>query len=176
MGRPKALVEFDGEPMAARVARTLAGVVERLVLVGDGPVPPLDIPHERIADVPGILGPLAGMLAAMRRCTRARWIFAACDQPLVRREALDWLLAQAGPGAPAVLPLLSNGRLQPLLALYEPAALPELERLALRRSAGPEALRRVRGVRTPTPPRHLEPCWHNVNTPEDLARLEPRRP
>lgn len=127
---------------------------------------------ERIADAAGICGPLAGVLAALRTTPRNAWLIAAVDLPRLRGAALDWLLAQRAPGVIAVLPSLAPGRVEPLLAVYEPAALEILELLALDPTRGLRPLATQPGVLTPTPPPDLRGCWRNINTPGEYARLE----
>ena len=101
----------------------------------------------------------------------ASWLIAACDLPLVSAEAVGWLVAQRRADAWAVLPSLSPGTVEPLLALYEPEALALLEDLARTEKPAPSALAGSRHVVFPTPPRALAPAWRNVNTGEDLDAL-----
>jgi molybdopterin-guanine dinucleotide biosynthesis protein A len=64
-----------------------------------------------------------------------------------------------------------NGFVEPLLALYEPAVLDVIERAA---TVGIHALHRLAAdprVVTVEPPRSLERCWFNANTPQELRSL-----
>lgn len=172
MGRPKAELTLAGEPFASRIVRVLRERVSQVVLLGDGPAPPIEPPVERMADAADLAGPLRGMLAAMRAAPDAAWIFAGCDQPLVSPAAVDWLLAQRVAGAVAVLPRVTTEHVEPLLALYEPPAAALLERFAAEGQWSPQALADAPGVSSPLIPAELRDCWLNVNTPEDLARAE----
>ena len=173
MGENKSLLRLEGTTFAQRVITAVRGLAERVVLLGDGPVPPLPPEVVRLPDVPGISGPLAGMLAAMRWAPDRCWLFAACDLPLLRAEALEWLVDQRQPGHWVVLPKLTPERVEPLLAVYEPEALRLLEKLVGRGCLSPSRLAGERNVFTPTPPESLCDCWTNVNTPEQYRRLEP---
>ena len=95
----------------------------------------------------------------------------ACDLPLLRADALDWLLAQRGSGRCVVMPKVAPGRVEPLLAVYEPEALELLENLVERGRRSPRHLADAPAVYSPTPPDPLRVCWTNVNTPEELRRL-----
>lgn len=164
MGRPKETLVVGGVPLLDRVSTTLAVAGPVTLLGGHGPA---DLP--RLPDAPGVRGPLAGILAALRS-TPVCWTIAACDLPRLREEAVSWLLAQRRPGCWAVLPRV-EGEVQPLLAVFEAQALPLLEALA---ADGPPAPSRLAGqphVATPEPPAELAECWHGVNTPEELAAL-----
>ncbi|HXT50045.1 MAG TPA: NTP transferase domain-containing protein, partial [Thermoanaerobaculia bacterium] len=169
----------------ARTARALAAVGP-LALLGDPGLPPGiddDTAHSssaslagdaltaavRLADAPGVRGPLAGILAA-RRWDPVTWLIASCDLPRLRAEAVEWLLAQRRPGCWAVLPR-AGGVVQPLLAIYEPQALPLLETLAVEGAPGPSRLEGHAHVATPEPPPEIADCWRGVNTPEELAAL-----
>lgn len=172
MGQPKSLLALDdGEAFLARIVAVLQPRVQRVVLLGNGPVPSGWSSIERLPDAAGLAGPLAGMLAAMRWDRRACWLFAACDLPRLRAEAVDWLLSQRRPDRWAVLPQVTPNQVEPLLALYEPPALELLENLVARGVRSPSSLAGDPAVATPMPPAPLRVCWSNVNTPEDLRRL-----
>lgn len=64
MGRPKALIEVGGISLAERAAAALAPHVERVVLLGGGPVPAALAGLERLADAPLAPHPPGGRAAA----------------------------------------------------------------------------------------------------------------
>ena len=171
MGQTKSLLRFKGTTFTEQIITAVRARAERVVLLGDGPVPNMSAEIIRLPDVPGMAGPLAGMLAAMRWARQVCWIFIACDLPLLRSEALDWLLDQRHPGRWAVLPKVTETGVEPLLAVYEPEALELLEKLVTRGRHSPHRLADEPMVYSPTPPADLCPCWINVNTPEDLRHL-----
>ncbi len=171
MGTPKQFLELRGRPLVAAVAEALAARLPGVTLLGAGPVPPALAALRRLADPPGLAGPLAGMLVAMRSAPASAWLFAACDMPAVTPAAVSWLLGQRRPGRWAVIPRLAHGP-EPLLAVYEPQACPLLEDLAARGRAAPRRLVDHPMVATPEPPAALLPCFRNVNSAADLAGLE----
>ena len=175
MGQSKSLLRFKGITFAEQIITAARARAEHVVLLGEGPVPNVSAEITRLPDVPGLAGPLAGMLAAMRWARQVCWIFIACDLPLLRSEALDWLIEQRQPGRWAVLPKVADTGVEPLLAVYEPEALELLEKLVARGRHSPHRLADEQMVYTPTPPADLCPCWMNVNTPEDLNRLRNER-
>ncbi|HSM52334.1 MAG TPA: molybdenum cofactor guanylyltransferase, partial [Thermoanaerobaculia bacterium] len=126
MGTPKQLLEIGGRALGEIVATALAPHVETLCLLGDGEVPPELAGLPRLADLPGIGGPLAGMLAALRARPGDGWLVAACDQPGLTPEAVAWLVARRGEGELAVLPRRAPGRVEPFPGIDEAAAEPEL--------------------------------------------------
>ena len=145
--------------------------VERVVLLGEGETAEVSPQIARLPDAPGLAGPLAGILAGLRWQRQACWIVVACDLPLVRVAALDWLLAQRRPERWAVLPRVGPERIEPLLAIYEPESLTLLEQIVERGHRSPRHLEGHPAVYSPTPPVDLRDCWTNVNTPEEYRRL-----
>lgn len=177
MGRAKALLPGPGDVALASLAATaLSSSVDDLWLLGAGPVPPDLAALPRLDDAADAAGPLAALLAALRHRRSATWVTCPCDLPHVRADAVRWLLAQRRPGRAAVLPRVSGGPPEPLLAVYEPAALPLLEELAARGAAGPHRLAGLAGVAVVPVPASLAPCWRDADTPRQLAREVERGP
>ncbi len=112
-------------------------------------------------------GPMAGVLAALRRVPEAAWLVLACDLPFVTRDAIQALLDGRDAARDATAFMATDGLFEPLFALYEPSMRRHLE---ARRAAGDCSLRQVladRDVRLlcPADDRVLT----NINTPADLA-------
>ena len=171
MGRPKSLLALAGETFVERVIAAMRSRVEQLVLLGDGPMPPAGEGLTRLPDVPGVAGPLAGILAAMHSEPHAGWLIVACDLPKLRPEALDWLLSERSADHWAVLPMVQPGRAEPLLAVYEPEARILIERRVRLGVMAPSDLAGEPRVHSPTPPAALCECWANINTPQQYRRL-----
>ena len=198
MGRDKAALTVDGETLAGRAARRLLGVCPRVAIAdgGRGLVPGLP----SLPDAPAA-GPAAGILGAARAWPGHPLLVLACDLPrvseallreLVRRppvaegreagdapDALDADNAAADPDW--VVPRWERG-LEPLCALYRPAALAALAAAVERGVAAPHRLAEAPGLRV----RFLEgeplrrcgqpaDLFLNLNTARDLEhwlRLE----
>ena len=174
MGCPKSLLEFGRLSLLEKIAAAADEVASEVVLVGDGPVPAVLAGKKRLPDVPGIAGPLAGILAAFRWRPGAAWIVLSCDLPFVSGDALRWLLEQRRPDCLGVLPCLDSPETpEPLLAVYAPSARTAIEEAARR---GERSIRRIlsrEAVLTPKVPKHLRRAWTNVNTPQEWkAALE----
>lgn len=176
MGRDKATIEVDGEPLVLRLARRLETVAGRVVIAsGDGRRLG-DLPWEQVADVDAGAGPLAGIVAGLE----------AADTPLVAVVAVD--LPHADPrvherlaglwhGEAAVLPLVHD-RVQPLHGVYATAAAVSLRRELAAGRRGVTHTLSVLGARVAGPAvwADLDPAGRfarNLNRPEDLAELGP---
>jgi len=170
MGRLKQFVEVGEVTMIEHVVRALCGEVEEVVLLGSGPIPAALEGLSRVADADSCQGPMAGILGALRTRPGACWVVAPCDLPLLRPEAVRWLVATRKPGTWVVLPSI-DGFVEPLFAVFEPEARALLEEAG---AAGEYALHRLASrsrVTTEEPPAALRRCWLNANTPHELASL-----
>ena len=171
MGRPKPLLTLRGKSLLEHVVEALRTATNQVVLLGGGPVPEALSGLPRLPDPPGLDGPLAGLLAAMRWHPGACWLLAACDQPRITPQAVGWLLDQRRLGRWAVLPRLSAERIEPLPGVYEPQARLRLEAHARRGVFSLQALTGdARFAHPPVPP-ELCRSWQNINTPADYQAL-----
>jgi len=168
MGRPKQFLRRDGVTLVEIAVAAVGGLVDRVVLAGGGAVPEVLDGLERVADASGAQGPLGGILAAMRWAPESAWIVAACDMPRVRQEAVAWLVSERSPEFWAVLPQMDVGRVDPLLAVYEPWMREVLERRAADGRFGMQGLAESDRVWCPSPPENLRDAWMNVNTLEEF--------
>lgn len=115
MGQDKALLEIEGETLLARAARRLGEVCEEVLIADAGRL-------GGIPDGPG-RGPVAGLLGAARAKPGRSLLVLAVDLPFVPVSLLEEL---ARSEAALVIPHWSGG-VEPLCALYGPAALAALE-------------------------------------------------
>ena len=169
MGQSKHLLTLYGRTWLSRIVTAARQVSNAVVLLGSGRVPRSCSSLLRLPDAPGIAGPLAGMCAALRWCPDARWIFLACDSPLVTGEALHWLMDQARPGTWAVQPRLSaNNAPDPFPGWYDFRAATTLES-----ARGPSWLARHPRTATPVLPVQFHSAWRSCNTPAQAARCLP---
>lgn len=173
MGRPKQTVEHRGRSFLRLALDALAGPpLARVVLLGRGPLPADCAAETALPDAPALSGPLAGMVSAVRWAPDSAWLFTPCDLPLLRPEAVRWLLDQRRPGAWAVAPRVRDEGPEPLLALYEPPLFPRFEEIAANATnPAPRLLLSHPRVSSPGVPPHLRPCWQSVDTPEAVTDL-----
>ena len=186
MGRPKALLEIDGETLAERVFRVLTSTGCNKtstrcepVLLGSGPLPEYLAGRITLPDPPGLAGsltaslagPMAGLLAAARWAPGSTWIICAVDMPGITPEALEWLMSMRRPGVWAVLPQLPGSRgVEPLFACYEPMIFPYIESLALKGNLALNKVAEHPKAITPQVPARLVPAFININTPQEWQR------
>lgn len=136
-GRDKALVEFDGEPLIARLCRILqAANAENVRVIGDTE----KYAHLGVECLPDRWpgeGPLGGIITALRATEAVgspsdqnQWCFIiGCDMPFLTIEWLQYLASRAiASKAEVVVPESTYG-LEPLCACWRVSAAPALTRL-----------------------------------------------
>jgi molybdopterin-guanine dinucleotide biosynthesis protein A len=159
MGGRKAERFLAGRPLASYAAAALAEVCGSVALVGRGPrLPGVELWDDEPAEP---RHPRTGIAHALRRAG-APVLVCAADMPFVTPAALR-ALATADGDAVAV----AGGVLQPVLALYTPAAL-----ATLREAEPNEPLTRT--VERLDPIRIEVPAGQarSIDTPEELAAAE----
>jgi glutamate dehydrogenase (NADP+)/cyclic pyranopterin phosphate synthase/molybdopterin-guanine dinucleotide biosynthesis protein A len=170
MGRPKQTLEHGAKTLSEIAVDAVRAEVSQVVIAGSAAVPDSLRDVKKLPDPPGISGPLAGILAAMRWSPDSAWVVAACDMPRVSDKAISWLLAQRRPGRWAVLPRSRAGQVEALLAVYEPMARPLLEAQVAAGRWGPRHLAENGRVSCPQVPPELEAAWMDVNTQAELRK------
>lgn len=169
-GRPKHLVVSEGATWLERTVMRLQEVTQQTVIAGGGRVPGSLAACVRLPDAPGVQGPLAGILAAMRWAPHASWLVASCDLPRLSADALRWLLSTRAPGVWATFPRLPHEvHPEPLLAHYDFRAHHLLEELVAQGDFCPARITANPHIVAPCPPSHLTLAWRNINTEADLS-------
>lgn len=180
MGSDKSRLVFGQQTSVERIAAALQPLVRTVRLVGSRGLDPTGL--ENVPDTHERWGALGGIQAALAACGSEWALIAACDLPLVSSElfARLWSVAQQTRAAAfdAVVPIQSDGRPQPLSALYrrEPC-LEAVEALILAGEHKPRVL--LAGVRTRwvnfaelSDLPGAEDLFLNVNTPSDHERAK----
>jgi molybdopterin-guanine dinucleotide biosynthesis protein A len=165
IGGGKATRVLAGRPLASHPADALRAVCERVAIVAK--------PGTELPDLTGVehwddepaepRHPLTGIVHALERAGEPVLVCAA-DMPFVTAEALRTLMSAGGDTATVAV---AGGVLQPVLAVYAPAALATL------RAAEPDApltrtVEALDPVRVALPP----PLVRSLDTPEELAAAE----
>jgi len=134
MGRPKALLLFDGEPLIAHVVRKLGNIFPEIIVVAapDQELPPLPVKLAR--DDVAYQGPVSGIYHGLKASTREICFVTSCDAPFLNLALVSHLLSQIS-DFDVVVPFWQE-RFQPLHAVYRSSVAPllkdQLERGELR--------------------------------------------
>ncbi len=177
MGIDKAHLRLGERTLVERVAAALSAIVVRVAVVSAKPdAGAWGLPVMR--DVHHGLGAMGGLHAALSAGQTAWVAVVSCDLPFVTGELFARLTTYAGQSCDAVVPMQTDGRMQPLCALYRRAAcLKVVEDLIQSGELRPRVL--VRRVRTRvvtadelSDVRGATRFFINLNTPEDYSRAQ----
>lgn len=168
-GIAKGLAPLHGRPLLAHVIDRLAPQVARIALNANrADYAAFDLPL--VADViPGFAGPLAGLHAGLLACPTPWLVTAPCDAPLLPDDLVP-RLAQAASGQRRLFVAASPRGIEPGFMLAHVELAPSLgEWLA----GGGRKVRDWLAAAGAGEVRFADAAaFANVNTPEELARLE----
>jgi molybdopterin-guanine dinucleotide biosynthesis protein A len=170
MQRDKAALLYRGVSQLER-AHELAGrhVDEVYVSVRAGQAQdPARARHQLIVDAIEGEGPIVGIRSAFAAHPESAWLVMACDLPFLSDAALEQLMRERDPAALATaFRSAHDGLPEPLCAIWEPAAAPELARHQAQGGRCPRKflIRQGAHLLEPLDPRALD----NINTPEEYA-------
>jgi molybdopterin-guanine dinucleotide biosynthesis protein A len=126
LARDKGGLPVAGTPIVARVVEAAVLAAERVVVVGDAPLPAgIDLPV--VPDEVPRAGPLHGLLLGLRALGTPLALLLAWDMPFVTSELLRYLTQTLG-DCEAAVPLV-EGRPQPLCAAYAQSCASQIEGL-----------------------------------------------
>ncbi|TDF91865.1 molybdenum cofactor guanylyltransferase [Paenibacillus piri] len=187
-GRPKALLDLNGERFIDRQLTEMSLVCSEIIIAANeaslfNELPMTSANVRVIPDLQPGKGPLAGLQAAIAAASYDELWVVACDMPCLSAAAAETLLNlrrrhEADGSGDAAVPLL-YGKTQPLHAVYHRRCGRIIgELLAASRHRMMDLLDRLDyaavGESTFTE-RGVAPVFaENVNTPEDLERLRQR--
>ena len=179
MGRPKALLPFDGTPLIAHVVETLRAHFPEVVVVAapDQDLPSL--PVTLVRDEVAFQGPVSGIHAGLKAAGGEVGFVTSCDAVFLNPDVIRLVLARIADHEVAVPHW--QGRFQPLHAAYRRTVLPYLEDQLQRGELRPVQLfdkvptRRIDEDEI----RAVDPegwTFFNMNTPEDYEQALARWP
>ena len=170
MGRPKHLIEDKSKTTwLERTTDILCPLVDGLVVSGAGVLPEQLKDIVRLADVPGVVGPLTGILAASRWQPMVTWVLVACDMPHIEPKAIHWLISGRHAGCWGRVPRLAeNTYCEPLFAWYDFRAAQLFEEQLLEGNLRIGNAASHSKIDNPVIPESLRSGWQNINTPEQL--------
>jgi molybdopterin-guanine dinucleotide biosynthesis protein A len=184
MGRPKAETVLGGRSMLARVIERLQPQVAGVAInLNADPALASAADLEILPDtVPGFVGPLAGVLAAMRHAARrspeaSHVLTVPVDTPFFPVDLAERLKSAVASGGEIAV-AFSSGEMHPLFALWPVALADDLEawiqtdeKRRVRAFIARHGSTAVEFPFTPTRAGPLDPFF-NINTPEELQQAE----
>jgi molybdenum cofactor guanylyltransferase len=176
MGTNKFALEIDGETFLDRAANVLKPVCETVKVVLNQ-TQTIETRLPVVRDIFPARGAPGGIHAALKNCETKFAVILAVDLPFVTTEAIENLakIAPASNKFPAVVPRQTDGRPQPLCAVYRAQyCLPPLEQIL-----GETESASVRDFLDLIAPKYIdagrlsadEKLLFNVNYPSDFSSI-----
>jgi molybdopterin-guanine dinucleotide biosynthesis protein A/molybdopterin converting factor small subunit len=172
MGKPKALLPFDNQPLIVHVVATLRRLFAEVVVVAapgqELPAMPVTLVRDEVAHQ----GPVGGIYYGLTAAAGEISFVTSCDSAFLNARLIAHLVSRM-PQHDVVVPHW-EGRFQPLHAAYRRSVLPLLEEQLTRAELRPIYLfEKVRTLRVDEDEiRRFDPdgsSFFNMNTPEDYA-------
>lgn len=171
MGRDKAWLDFEGEPMIVRAINTLRSTgIQNIFISGRKGSDYSQLNCPVLIDLKSGVGPLGGIERALHEITTALLLVLAVDLPFMSAKFLKKLIRQCTP-LEGVVPKL-NHHLEPLASIYpkycQAFAVDAIARsqYAVREFA--ETCAMYRAVRIYQASSTDARCFANCNTPADM--------
>jgi molybdenum cofactor guanylyltransferase len=191
----KALAELNGKPLLVHAINNIQDTVEEIVVVVDNnelrtnqyreTLEKFEVKNASIVtdiEARSLSGPLVAILTGLK-ATRADYcITIPADVPLLSKKVAEYLFDEINSSLIAV-PMWPNGRLETLLMVLERQTTLEIAEVLcqLGRSRPDDIIRGIQKALFASPLgkiKELDPelqSFININTPEDLRRLQPRQ-
>ncbi len=171
MGRDKALLEIDGEPLWRRQTQLALASGASRVFLSVRPDQNLGRPAtEQVVDTRVDLGPLSGIATSIDACRGTHLLVLAVDMPALNKGIISRLLARCGANS-GVIPHV-DGEAQPLAAVYtrdclDPATRALAQAALSVRAWAADCLRLGFCMRWDVPASDA-PLFANWNSPDDV--------
>jgi molybdopterin-guanine dinucleotide biosynthesis protein A len=175
MGQNKAFLLVQGKRIIDRTRSIFIELFDEVLLVTNSPLEYLDLNLRIVTDLYPEKGALGGVFTGLFHASYSHAFVAACDMPFLNRALISHLIALS-PGFDIVIPKTEDGW-QPLHAIYSRRCMRFMEQLLLKGALKiidffPKVKKREVSTEEILP---LDPqllSFLNVNTPEDLARIQ----
>ena len=172
MGRPKALLPFDNEPLIVHLVRSVKRMFAETIVVASPEQELPSLPAALVRDEIPYQGPVAGIYYGLNAASNEICFVTSCDVAFTNPSLISYLISLIS-NHDVVVPYWQE-RFQPLHAVYRRSVLPLLKAQLERGELRPVSLYdRVRtGKIDAEEIRRFDPdglSFFNMNTPEDYA-------
>lgn len=167
MGTEKAELIYFDRPQWAYCANLLAPFCDKVYISVDSADQLEDVPETmQLVDKHQNMGPFSGILTALDTHPENTWLVLACDMPGTDRALMNRLARHRDPDALASCFRGPDGKIEPLLSFWEPAARKVLDESGTRLHSPSEFLSRQNTCLIDLEAIHFDKL-KSVNTPEE---------
>lgn len=174
MGRPKALLPYEGTTIVGHIVNTIRGLFEEVYILTNEPEAFDDLEVDVVKDILPHRGPLGGILSGLMISNHPYSFVVACDMPLIDMKLIREMCARRHGND--VVVLAHNKGIEPLLGVYSKNCIKALEESLFAGNLSVQDF--LSGLKAETylfegekdDPEYLPPFF-NVNTPQDYSRI-----
>lgn len=180
MGTNKAFLEIDGIRLIDKTIHIYREIFAEIIIVTNDPLSYVEFTETTIVtDIYKGKGPLGGIYTGLFYSKNNHAFVSACDMPYLNKDFIDYLTDQIGKHD-VIVPEIHE-RYQPLHAIYTRNCLPSIKRLLLMdklKVTGFYRDMRVLAIGEDqfSPFNKDERLFQNLNTPEDMEKIQGTRP
>ncbi|MBT5891742.1 MAG: NTP transferase domain-containing protein [Chromatiales bacterium] len=176
-GSDKAAVVVAEQAQLDFLVSVLAKVVSdvRVSIRSDQSGDSLRAAYSQVLDQQTELGPAGGLLAAHKLEPESAWLVVACDMPSITANLLRELIHRREPHRGATAFVGSDGKPEPLCAIYEPATLKILQASVASDGHGVMGPRQLLLDADTALIQPVAGSTESFNTPDELAGIRQRR-
>lgn len=176
-GSDKAAVVVAEQAQLDFLVSVLAKVVSdvRVSIRSDQSGDSLRAAYSQVLDQQTELGPAGGLLAAHKLEPESAWLVVACDMPSITANLLRELIHRREPHRGATAFVGSDGKPEPLCAIYEPATLTILQASVASDGHGVMGPRQLLLDADTALIQPVAGSTESFNTPDELAGIRQRR-
>ena len=170
MGSDKGLTELNGKSFVKRIIDSVESIADSILIITENSAYD-QFNYPRFNDIIPDVGPLGGIHAGLTHSETALNLVLSCDVPMLSSEVITHLIDHYAPDY-EVIQLKSDDKTMPLVALYNRSTLSKIERWL------EQDKRRVREfvaslkVKTIKIDSYLNKHLVNINTPDQLNKIE----
>lgn len=176
-GSEKGLVLFDGRPLVEYAIQTLKQICGTILISANtAAYEKFDcrIVYDEVKDI----GPMGGIYSALRQSVTSNNMILSVDSPFISSSLLRYIYSKRE-NSMICVPCFGENKYEPLIGFYSKEVLPFMEKfINMGNYKLPDLFREVpfNGIIIPLESEfYHERLFYNVNTPEDLKRINSDR-
>jgi molybdopterin-guanine dinucleotide biosynthesis protein A len=128
IGRNKALLQIEGVTFIDYILKQIKDLCDDIIISSNNPSLYKHLPYKKVQDIIKEQGPLMGIYSCLLESVSDINFVLACDVPKINLNLLRKLLSFSME-YDVVVPVLPNGKYEPLYAVYNKAAIPAMREI-----------------------------------------------
>lgn len=174
MGTDKALIKYGNKTLIEHTFDLIRGYCKKILISANNPAVHSFPEQWIIPDEKKGLGPIGGIYSCLKHSETENNLVVAVDIPFINHGLIQFLLSNIS-NAALVVPVTTQGKVEPLCAVYKKSVLPYLERMLAENNLKVQNLMlycKSKKLRISTAQEfYHNRLFYNVNSPDDFNHL-----